>query len=113
MRKLPVEPRIPLALASVVQRVNELFRATALVVNELIDRTDTPLSVESVTVGASPFDYEAPRDGFVSIVGGVVSAVAYVREGVSTSLGVVAVVPVKKGDTVRITYTAAPAVTLI
>lgn len=112
MKKLPVEPRLP-NQAGLVQRVNELFRAVALSVNELIDRVSTPLSVSAVTVGASPFDYVASRDGFVSIVGGTVSAVAYVREGVSTSLGVVAVVPVKKGDTVRITYTVAPTVTLI
>lgn len=112
MKKLPVEPRLPSG-AGLVLRVNELFRSIALTVNEMIDRVSTPLSVSAVTVGASPFDYEASRDGFVSIVGGVVSAVAYVRQGVSTSLGVVAVVPVKKGDTVRITYTVAPAVTLI
>ena len=110
MRKLPVEPRLP---NGSWQRVNELFRAFALSVNELIDRVSTPMSVSAVTVGASPFDYLAPRDGFVSIVGGTVSAVAYVREGVSTSLGGVAVVPVKKGDTVRITYTVAPTVRLI
>ena len=110
MRKLPVEPRLP---NGSWQRVNELFRAFALAVNELIDRTSTPLSVSAVTVGASPFDYTAPRDGFVSIVGGTVTAVALIREGVSTSLGVVAVVPVKKGDTVRVTYAVAPAVTLI
>ena len=112
MKKLPVEPRLPNQVG-LVQRVNELFRAVALSVNELIDRVSTPLSVSAVTVGASPFDYVAARDGFVSIVGGTVSAVAYVREGVSTSLGVVAVVPAKKGDTVRITYTVAPTVTLI
>lgn len=112
MKKLPVEPRLPSG-AGLVLRVNELFRSIALTVNEMIDRVSTPLSVSAVTVGASPFDYEASRDGFVSIVGGVVSAVAYVRQGVSTSLGVVAVVPVKKGDTVRITYTVAPTVRLV
>ena len=112
MKKLPVEPRLPSG-AGMVQRINELFRAVALSVNELIDQTATPLSVSAVTVGASPFDYTATRDGFVSIVGGTVSAVAYVREGVSTSLGVVAVVPVKRGDTVRITYTVAPTVVLV
>lgn len=109
MRKLPVEPRLP---NGSWQRVNELFRAVALSVNELIERVSTPLSVSAVVVGASPFDYLAPRDGFVSIVGPVTS-VAYVREGVSTPLGAVAVVPVKKGDTVRITYTVAPTVRLV
>ncbi len=113
MRKLPVEPRIPMTLGSLIQRVNELFRAFALTVNELVDRADTPLSVSAVTVGASPYDYEAPRDGFVSIVGGTLTSVSYVRQGVPTSLGVVPVVPVKKGDTVRIAYTLAPTVTLI
>lgn len=112
MKKLPVEPRLPAGFGA-IQRINELFRLVALAVNELIDHVSTPLSVSAVTVGASPFNYVATRDGFVSIVGGTVSAVTYVREGVSTSLGVVAVVPVKKGDTVRITYTVAPAVTLV
>ena len=110
MKKLPVEPRLP---SGSWQRANELFRSIALSVNELIDYMSTPLSVSSVTVTASPFDYAAPRDGFVSIVGGTVSAVAYIRQGASTSLGVVPVVPVKKGDTVRITYTAAPTVRLV
>lgn len=112
MKKLPVEPRLPNGFGA-MQRINELFRSFALSVNELIDVVSAPLSVSAVTVGASPFDYEAPRDGFVSIVGGTVSAVALVRQGVSTSLGVVAVVPVKKGDTVRITYTVAPTVRLV
>lgn len=112
MKKLPVEPRLPNGFGA-MQRINELFRSVALSVNELNDRVSAPLSVSAVTVGASPFDYEAARDGFVSIVGGTVSAVAYVRQGASTSLGVVAVVPVKKGDTVRITYTVAPTVTLV
>ena len=112
MKKLPVEPRLPIG-AGLVQRVNELFRAAALAVNELIDKAETPLSVSSVTVGASPFDYTASRDGSLSIVGGTVSAVAYVRQGVSTSLGAVTLVPVKSGDTVRITYTVAPTVVLI
>jgi hypothetical protein len=112
MKKLSVEPRLPIG-AGAMLRVNELFRAVAVSVNELIDRASTPLSVSAVTVGASPFDYLAARDGFVSIVGGTVSAVALIRQGASTSLGVVAVVPVKKGDTVRITYTVAPTVNLV
>lgn len=112
MRKLPVEPRLPSGFG-MVQRVNELFRSFALTVNELIDNTATPLSVSAVTVGASPYSYEAPRDGFVSIVGGTVSAVAYIRQGVTTAIGVPSIVPVKKGDTVRITYTVAPTVVLI
>lgn len=112
MKKLPVEPRLPTGFG-MVQRVNELFRSIALAVNELIDQAATPLSVSAVTVGASPFDYEASRDGFVSIVGGTVSAVAYVRQGASTSLGVVTLVPVKRGDVVQITYTVAPTVVLV
>ena len=79
--KLLVEPRLP---SGSWQRANELFRSIALAVNELIDYVSTPLSVSSVTVTASPFDYAAPRDGFVSIVGGTVSAVAYIRQGAST-----------------------------
>jgi len=107
------EPRLPAFGPALVIRLTDLFREVLRAINSVLSRTDTPLTVAAVTVGASPFSYVAPADGFVSIVGGVGVSVAYIRQGVSTSLGGVPLVPVKRGDTVRITYTTAPTVTFI
>lgn len=111
--KLNEEPRLPPESSRLVVRLTDILRELLRTVNGLLSRSDTPLSVVSVAVGASPFSYQATSDGFLSIVGGVGVSVAYIRQGVSTSLGAVPVVPVKRGDTARITYTTAPTVTLI
>lgn len=112
MKKLPPEPRIP-ATGGFVMRVNELFKEAALIVNQLVDRVVTPTGVVSVAVGASPYAYSVPRDGSLVVAGGSGVSLSYIRQGVTTVLGSVPIVPVKEGDTVRITYTTAPTVTLI
>ena len=111
--KVTQEPRLPGLSAQLPVRLTDLLREFARAINELISRTDTPLSVKAVTVTASPYTYTATADGFVSIVGGTVSGLAYVRQGVTTALAVGPMVPVKKGDGVRITYSVAPTVTVI
>ena len=111
--KVTVEPRLPGFTDKLPVRLTDLLREFARAINDLVSRTDTPLSVTAVTVTASPFTYTATADGFLSIRGGVVTGLAYVRQGVSTTLGSAAVVPVKKGDAVVITYTTAPTVVLI
>lgn len=111
--KVTQEPRLPGFTPQLPIRLTDLLREFARAINELIGRTDTPISVTAVTVTASPFTYTAPADGFLSIVGGTVSGVSYVRQGLTTTLAVGSVVPVKKGDGVRITYSVAPTVTLI
>jgi hypothetical protein len=96
-----------------VQRLTDYLGKMAFAVNELVSRSETPLDTTSVTVGASPFTYTAARDGFVSITGGAVTGISYSRQGVSFSVGLSGVVPVKKGDAVVITYSSTPTVRLI
>lgn len=73
------------------------------------------LSVKAITVGASPFTYSAPTNGFVLTTGGTVSAVAFSRDGTTfLSVGFTAgIVPVRKNDKVRVTYTVAPTMNFI
>jgi hypothetical protein len=110
------EPRLPRdSLSMLVIRLTDLLRDILRQLNKTTARTDTPVAAaSSVTVGASPFSYTPDNDGLLIVVGGVVTALAYGRQGTFTALGVVAgLVPVKSGDTVRITHTAAPAVSFI
>lgn len=58
MRKLPVEPRLP---NGSWQRVNELFRETALAVNGLIDRPAPASGTTSIPELAT--DPLSPTDG--------------------------------------------------
>lgn len=116
MRKLPFEPRLPRAdLLSLTQRVNELFKETALIVNALVDRAETPVEASSTpAVPVSPASFVAASDGLYVVSGGTVSAIDYGRGGAFTSLGVTGgVVPIKQGDTLRVTYSSAPVVRFI
>jgi predicted Rossmann-fold nucleotide-binding protein len=68
----------------------------------------------AITVGASPFSYKAMGDGVVIVTGGTVSLIEYGRNGTFTTTGItVGLVPVSRGDTVRVTYTALPAMTFV
>jgi hypothetical protein len=64
------------------------------------------------TVGASPFTWLASMDGTLYIIGGTVTNIALLREGVSFPLlNSMVVIPVTTGDQVQIVYSAAPALT--
>lgn len=68
----------------------------------------------SVTVGASPFTYTAPFDGIVSVTSGTVSAIAIIRSGTTVSTGITTgLIPVRRLDQVRITYTVSPTVVFL
>lgn len=68
----------------------------------------------AITVGASAFSYVAPDAGYVIVTGGTVSVIAYGRGGVFTTTGLITgIIPVSKGDTVRVTYAVLPTMTFI
>lgn len=109
------EPRLPRDAVGLAVRLTDLLRVILRQINALTARSDTPVTAAtSVTVGASPYEYLADADGLVVVVGGTVSALAYGRRGGFTALGLVAgLVPIKAGDSVRITYAVAPTVSFI
>lgn len=68
----------------------------------------------AIAVGASPYSFTSETDANIVVTGGTVSAIAYGRNGVFTTLGITTgVVPVFAGDAVRVTYTALPTMTQI
>lgn len=69
---------------------------------------------EAVTVGASPYSYTANRDGYLAVTGGTVTKQEYGRTGVYTDVGLLtSMLPILQGDTMRVTYSAAPTITFI
>ena len=65
-------------------------------------------------MGASPFTYVATALGAVNISGGTVSQVAIKRNGVTTNLGGIAGnFHTSNGDSIIITYSAAPTAVFI
>lgn len=114
--KLPDDPKLPFNVPDLRLGVTTWMRRAAVAVNGLLDKTDTPVDPASpVTVGPSPFAFaHAVYDGLLVVSGGTVSAIDYSRQGAFTSLGITSgLIPVKAGDSVRITYTVAPTVTFI
>ena len=76
--------------------------------------TGQPPSAEiAVTLTASPFIYQAPKKGYLVISGGTVTSIMISRTPPTYYLTgqTSGVIPVAQGDTVKITYTAAPTVT--
>lgn len=113
--KLNEEPRLPRDVVGLALRLTDLLRSILRQLNAVTGRIETPAdAAASVTVGASPYSYTPTDDGLVVVVGGTVSALAYGRNGVFTGLGLLAgLVPIKSGDTLRITYAVAPTVSFI
>lgn len=115
-QKVPDDPRLPAELGLMHKRLTDLFRGAATAINALIDKADTPVdAASSVTVGPSPFAYaNAVHDGLLVVRGGTVSAIDYARQGAFTPLGVTSgPIPLKAGDSIRITYSVAPTITFI
>ena len=74
----------------------------------------TPPSAETqVTVGASPFSYQAPKKGFLIISGGTVSLVQFTRIGTYSTGMVSGMFPVSLGDTMTVTYSGIPTITFV
>lgn len=66
----------------------------------------------AIAVGASPFTYVSPDSGRVVVQGGTVSLVELGRKASFVTLGITAgVIPVSRGDSVRVTYSVVPTLT--
>lgn len=73
-----------------------------------------PQPEEALTVGASPFTYQAVIRGQVLISGGTVSAIAFSRGQTFYSTGqTTGLFQLDFGDRIRVTYTVAPTMVFI
>jgi hypothetical protein len=70
----------------------------------------TPPGPESkITIGSSPFTFQAPSRGFVIVQGGTVSTVQFNRSGQNWTYGMTAgPFPVSQSDLLTVTYTVIP-----
>lgn len=70
-----------------------------------------PAAEASITVGASPFSYTAPRGGVVIVYGGSVSVVSFTRVGTYTTGQTQGMFTLGAGDILTVTYSGAPTMT--
>jgi hypothetical protein len=71
--------------------------------------TGAPPAAEVVlTVGASPFTYQAPRGGFVIVYGGIISAIVFTRNDSYPTGDVKGMFSVSTGDQITVLYSALP-----
>lgn len=69
----------------------------------------TPADIDTPTVTASPYSYNAISTGTVYNNGGTVTGLALIRNGVTLNIPVTTTfVPVSAGDTVQFTYSSPP-----
>jgi hypothetical protein len=70
--------------------------------------TQAPPAAIDITVGASPFEYEAREPGLISISGGTVSSITFTRGGDTVTVTNQALIPVYLKDVIEVTYTVLP-----
>lgn len=74
--------------------------------------TIAPPAFLDITIGASPFEYEAKEPGNVYIAGGTVSDISLIRGGesivIQTSTASPRYIPVSVADIISVTYSIIP-----
>lgn len=71
--------------------------------------TDSGGGVESIALTGSPFTYQAPANGTVTVIGGLISALSIQRGTVQIDVGISAqIFPVSRLDLISVTYSEAP-----
>lgn len=73
-------------------------------------QTMVKAGAQTLVMGASPYSWNAPGPGTVTLSGGTLSAVSLARDTVTATLPLAGAVPVSRGDVVTITYVVAPVV---
>jgi hypothetical protein len=73
-----------------------------------------PGPIVALKLDGSPFSYTASQNGSLSVSGGGVSAISVSRANTSVPVGTTAgLIPLSQGDTVELTYSAAPTVNFL
>lgn len=92
----------------------DFFRAMSGAQTEIEDASRTGDAEEAVTLTGSPFTYTAATDGYVLVKDGTVTQIDYIRSASSAETGTLnGMFPILKGDSLKITYAAAPTVTFV
>lgn len=73
-----------------------------------------PTSAEaSITVGASPFTFQAEQQGFVIVTGGTVSSIQFKRVGTYSTGQTAGIFPVSFADQLIVTWSGKPTMTFV
>lgn len=75
--------------------------------------TQAPPSILTITVGGSPFSYQAVEPGVIAVTGGTISAITLTRGIITINVTGEKLIPVAIADTVEITYSVLPTVQFI
>ncbi len=101
---------LPNTLANFVDKAGKVIKPW---IQYLQQFTQAPPAIMTITVSASPFSYTAKEPGYVSVAGGVVSAIALTRNTVVIDMTGVKLIPVSINDIVTVTYTGLPTMKFI
>lgn len=93
--------------------VSKLGRLVEPFVSYLQQFTIAPSNVVAVTVGISPYSYEAKEPGNLFITSGTISDIRLTRGAINLDFTGQKLVPVAINDTVTITYTVLPTINFI
>lgn len=84
----------------------------AFLIDSIPDAVSRAQPESAITVGASPFTYTAPFDGWVIVSGGTVSDISLLRKTTFYTTGETAgVFPVARLDQLKVTWTGSPTMT--
>jgi hypothetical protein len=94
---------------------SDMYKALLLAQEPLLqDPSPMAQPVAAISPTGSPFTYTAPFNGQVAITAGTVSAIALVRQGISTAAGFTSgLVMVSRSDQVVVTYSGVPTMTFL
>ena len=100
---------LPSTLAPFVNKLGQIIRPWNSYLQQF---TQAPPAINSITVGTSPFSYEAREPGNISITGGTISNIRLSRGIVDIDFGAGTdkIIPVGINDIVTVTYSVLPTV---
>lgn len=75
------------------------------------DNGTPPAAEAAITVGTSPFAYQATQKGFVVVSGGTVSAISITRTGTYATGQTTGVFPLSLADILTVTWSGKPTMT--
>jgi len=77
------------------------------------DNGTPPADESSITVGASPFAFQATQKGFVIVTGGTVSRIQFTRTSLHSTGQTSGVFPVSLADIITVTWSVKPTMTFV
>lgn len=96
---------LPSSLAAVVREGGKITPPWQQYLQQF---TQAPPNVLDITVGISPYSYQAKEPGNLAITGGTVSQITLTRGQVSIDVSGSILVPVSINDIVEVTYSVLP-----